>query len=318
MRSWPMKSEKGNPKMTNNLFDYPFLDDAHYLVACTYGPDSMALLDMMMKANVKPIVCFVNYHTGNDCEEAEQKMRLFCQEHDLSLEVCDTNFVPQDGRDDDFEAWSRKTRYDFFKEIYVKYDAAALFIAHQQDDLIETYLLGKQNGVTKSRYGVGKISTYQGMMVVRPLLDFTSADLHHYCHENNVPFLPDMSNFEDLHTRNKIRHEVIDKLTEIERGQILDEMRRVNDDKIGFVKGLDQQIKIGEELNIREILALSPDDYAGTLTAYINKKSPIRIAVTPTMLSAIRKMCVDPQSQYVDEAEGQHLFGEGIRRDFLG
>jgi tRNA(Ile)-lysidine synthase len=113
--------------------------------------------------------------------------------------------------------------------MYEKHRAKALFVAHQQDDLIETYLIQKQRNSRVNYYGIEPVIHMKNMTIVRPLLSFSKQDLLDYCHENKVPFSVDMSNFETKYLRNKIRLEVVAKLTEIERYQILKEINENND-----------------------------------------------------------------------------------------
>lgn len=285
------------------MLDFDFVEGATYVIAVTFGPDSMALLDMIEKRGVKPVVCFINYHTSESTEEAETAIRQYCQAHDLVLEVCDTNFVDQTGRDDDYGVWGRKVRYDFFKATYVKYNAAAIFIAHQQDDLIESYLTTKREGVKETRYGWSKISTKDGMIVARPLLNFSKEDLVQYDKENNVPYLPDILHFNKFTQKQDIHDEVLG-MTEIERGQILDEIRRANDDKLTFIKDIDQQAKAQNELDIRSIIALNDDEFTTTLVTFINKHAGIKISVTPKMVADIRKMCLSPEPNKTMKLKG--------------
>ena len=42
--------------------NYKFNPNEMYLLACSYGPDSMCLLDLLFKAGVKFVCCHVNYH----------------------------------------------------------------------------------------------------------------------------------------------------------------------------------------------------------------------------------------------------------------
>jgi tRNA(Ile)-lysidine synthase len=113
--------------------------------------------------------------------------------------------------------------------MYEKHRASALFVAHQQDDLIETYLIQKQRNSRVNYYGIEPVILMKNMTIVRPLLSFSKQDLLDYCHENRVPFSIDVSNFETKYLRNKIRLQVVARLTEIERYQILKEINENND-----------------------------------------------------------------------------------------
>jgi tRNA(Ile)-lysidine synthetase-like protein len=288
--------------LTSKVLDYKFGEDNVYLLPVTYGAASMALLDMMQKEGKKPVVCFVNYHFGEDIDKAETALKQYCQQNDLTLEICDTRFVSQEGKDDDYIDWQRKTRYNFFTETYKKYDAAAIFIAHIQDDIIESYLRTKADGIKKINYGYTKISQNHGMVVVRPLLDFTRQDLQEYCEGNNVPFLPEAVDFEHANSSSIRKH--VDSLNEVERGQLLDEMKKENSEKINFIRDIDNSISEVNELEIRAILALNQDEFLETLINFVNHASPIHITITPELAKSIRKMCLDKKSNMSIKLKG--------------
>lgn len=274
-----------------DMLDFKFDLEANYLDAVSYGPDSMALLDMIMKAGVKPIVCFVQYHLGTETIDDEEKLRVFCKDNGLILEVCDSAVVTKKD-DEDYRAWSREVRYSFFTAMYKKYHAAALFIAHQQDDLIETYLLQKEQNGKIEYYGLSKMTTFHGMIVSRPLLDYSKEDLREYDVENNVPFSDDTAKSEDKYTRHQIRDDIISKMNEVERGQILDEIAQANSEKIAFFKHIESDSDKDNELDIRSIMALSPDEFMETLVRFVNN-SPVRVTLNQEKIKEIRKMCLD-------------------------
>ena len=72
----------------------------------------------------------MNYHINPDSEKAQAELKVFCDKNSLILEVCDTARADQTGKDKDYAGWQRRIRYAFFKEMYEKYNAAALFISH--------------------------------------------------------------------------------------------------------------------------------------------------------------------------------------------
>lgn len=291
--------------MKKNGKDYKYDPEATYLLACTFGPDSMALLSMALERGVKPVVLFVNYHTEDSMEQEEKQLHDYCTERGLTLEVLDTSTVDQTGREEDFPAWARKTRYAFFEKMYVKYDAAALLTAHNQDDLIENYLLKKQTG-KNDEYGqaLTKITAYQGMILYRPLLDFAKSDLVEYCNENHVPYSEHMALYEDQYTRSKIRTETIDKLNEIGRAQIMTEISNLNDQKISFMRGIANSVEHSEMLGIRDIIALNRAEFASALIDFVNTGDN-HISLSAKQLDEIRKMCLDGKP-----TETYHLKGK--------
>ncbi len=286
------------------MLDYKFGPKNTYLVAVTYGPESMALLDMMQKSGVKPIVCFVNYRLGSLIDQAETKLKEYCQEKGLTLEIGDAKDTDISGKDADFEKWSRDVRYYFFDKFYKKHHAASLFLAHTQDDIIESYLLVKRFGGKMSLQGLNKVSSYRGMIIVSPLLNYSSEDIFEYVAVNNVPSSRDIRAFETSEFRSKIRQDIVEKLNEVERDQILSEINKEYDDKIQFASAIDKSISAESSLNIREIIALSEDEFAQTIMDFVNKKASEHCTITPKLLESIRKMCLDPNPNMTHRIQG--------------
>ena len=269
--------------------------NAVYVLAGNTGADAMALSHMLLEQEAKFVMCFVNYHIGPMWEEAEETLRKYCEEKGIAFEVCDANKVDQTGKDADFEKWARKTRYDFFAEVYKKYDATALFLAHTEDDVIEGYLLSKQTGVRSSKFGLNTVGTTRGMLVRRPLVPYSEEDLKEYCDANNVPYNKDFGNYAHDPSRSALRIEIVDKLNEAERDQYITEIKKANAESISFTANIKQSVEHVDTLNIREIIALSEGEFADTIIRFIKAKAKIKIKVTPTMLTEFRAMCLNPQ-----------------------
>ena len=270
-------------------FSYKFSPSKNYILACSYGPDSMALLDMLYKAKCKFIVCFVNYHKRKESNQEQKDITVYCKKLGIKLEILDTKGMKVVGN---FQEWAREARYNFFQKNYKKYNAAGVFVAHHQDDLIETFLMQKMRKAHVKEYGLNEISMLRDMIVIRPLLMYTKADLANYCRENQVPYSIDMSNFETKYLRNRIRKDVINHLTEIDRENILKEIHDLNMEQEEFVSGLENRIRIANELEIRELIALDKDEFAEVLIQFVSTNSPIHIDLSAGRIQEIRKLCL--------------------------
>ena len=189
-----------------------------YLLACSFGPDSMALLDKLLALKIHLVVCHVNYHKRDVSDYEETSLREYCKKHNIPFEVLDSRILKQEGN---FQSWARDIRYQFFAKCYQKYNANGLFVAHQQDDLIETYIMQKARKNYVSYYGIKPISQMNGMTILRPLLDTTKADLLQYVKNNDIPYSIDISNLTDHYSRNKIRHSIVEKLSIQERKEYI-------------------------------------------------------------------------------------------------
>lgn len=278
------------------MLDYKFDKRANYIVSSTNGSDSMALLDMMQKEGIKPIICCVNYHKFERSNEDYYSLKSYAEEKGLVFEGLDTDILPAEEQlpdGGDFSTWARKIRYDFFTQIYAKHDAAGLVLAHQQDDLIETYLLQKAGKSQVAHYGLSPTTMVGDMVVIRPLLNFSKQDLLDYDAENHIPYSASSDEFQTAYTRSPIRREIA-KMSEIDRERILEEMRAANDDAFAMERSIEKNIDSGEELDIRSIIALPADAFVTTLMKWVGQLSvPVRL--TAKKVAEIRRLCLAPQ-----------------------
>ena len=114
-----------------------------YVVACSFGPDSMALLDAAIKEKLDIVVAHVNYRKREEALFEQQALEKYCQDRNIKIYVLDLLGEKHTGN---FQEWAREKRYQFFSEVVLKEDAYAVLVAHQEDDLIETYLMQKTRG----------------------------------------------------------------------------------------------------------------------------------------------------------------------------
>ena len=105
----------------------------------------------------------------------------------------------------------------------------ALLVAHQEDDLIETYLMQKQRKNLVNYFGIKEISYFTDVEIIRPLLKYRKKELLIYCRMFGVPYAIDKTNLEDHFLRNQLRHSVVEKMTPEERKQILEEIHTENE-----------------------------------------------------------------------------------------
>ena len=193
-----------------------------YIVACSFGPDSMALLATALLEKLNIVVAHVNYRKRVESVFEQKSLEEFCDKNNLKLYVLDLLKKKHEGN---FQDWARRVRYEFFKNVAEKEHADAVLVAHQQDDVIETYLMQKKRGNFVKNYGISVENEVFGVKIIRPLLGYSKKFLEDYDKANNIPFAIDKSNLSDDYTRNKIRHSVVEKMSDEERKQVLEEIQ---------------------------------------------------------------------------------------------
>ena len=196
-----------------------------YLLACSYGSDSMALFSMLLKEGYNFEVAHVNYHFRKESDNEEKELREYSNKYNVNIHVYYNNKKIISN----LEARARDIRYTFFKSVSDKGKFDYLLVAHHEDDLIETYLLQKKRKLRPFCYGISEKTQLFGMKVIRPLLSFYKNDLLDYCKKNNVPYAIDQSNLKDEYERNKIRHQIVEKLSTDERTNIKEEIAKDNE-----------------------------------------------------------------------------------------
>ena len=194
------------------------------VVACSGGPDSMALLDQLNKQGKDIVVAHVNYKHRDTADRDEKIVKEYCKKYDIPVRVLYP--VHEKGN---FQAWARDVRYAFFEEVADEFDTKLLYVAHQMDDVIETYLFQKNRNMICDWYGLKEKSVRHGYQIVRPLLNFTKSELQQYCNDNGVSFGIDESNLTNHYTRNVIRHTQIEKMDCKEKEEWILKIQNEND-----------------------------------------------------------------------------------------
>ena len=274
----------------------------HYLLACSFGPDSMALFDMLLKEGYKFSVAHVNYHLREEADEEESKLRDFCFDHNIGIYVKD---VDEGLGDSNLEKKCRDIRYNFFINIVKENHFDALLVAHQEDDLIETYIMQKRRKNLVNYFGIKEMSYFSDIEIIRPLLRYRKEELLMYCKMFNVPYAIDRTNLEDHFLRNQIRHSVVEKMSPIERKDILSEIDQANE-KLSQIFITISKIQSNK---VEEYLRLNDVEFLYALVALGRKLKPDFI-VSKKQGEELRKVLLSEKPNIALNVDGLCFFKE--------
>ena len=274
----------------------------HYLLACSFGPDSMALFDMLLKEGYKFSVAHVNYHLREEADEEESKLRDFCFDHNIGIYVKD---VDEGLGDSNLEKKCRDIRYNFFINVVKENHFDALLVAHQEDDLIETYIMQKRRKNLVNYFGIKEMSYFSDIEIIRPLLRYRKEELLMYCKMFNVPYAIDKTNLEDHFLRNQIRHSVVEKMSPIERKDILSEIDQANE-KLSQIFITISKIQSN---NVEEYLRLNDVEFLYALVALGRKLKPDFI-VSKKQGEELRKVLLSEKPNVALNVDGLCFFKE--------
>lgn len=180
------------------------------VVGCSGGPDSMALLHLLLKIkkemDIAIICCHVNHNVRKESITEMEFLRKYCLNHGVEFEA----MTIKNYGDDNFHNEARTIRYTFFNDIVKKYNAKYLMTAHHGDDLMETILMRIVRGSTLKGYsGFSKIVKMKNYSIVRPLINVTKEEIAEYDKKEKIPYVIDSSNVKDKYTRNRYRKYVL-------------------------------------------------------------------------------------------------------------
>lgn len=187
------------------------------IVALSGGADSVALLDILNSAKEKYNLTLYAVHINHGLREAESIRdedfcKALCKDYLIKLFVRHENVAELAKKNKiSEELCGRNVRYSVFEELSNEL-SAKVATAHTASDNAETLLFNITRGASLG--GVGAIPPVRGY-IIRPLIECTRAQIEQYCREKNLSYVTDSTNLTDDYTRNKIRHNVIPALRDI-------------------------------------------------------------------------------------------------------
>lgn len=188
-------------------------NESKVMIGLSGGPDSMALIHVLMKLGYTCIAAHCNFHLrGEDSDKDAEFVETWCKEHNIpffSIDFDTYSYATQ--KNISIEMAARELRYNWFDEIREEQNADAVALGHHKDDSVETILINLIRGTgIKGLTGIPTKNRY----VVRPLLAVSRYEIMKYIAANNIPFVVDQTNEEDIYTRNTLRLKVLPLLEE--------------------------------------------------------------------------------------------------------
>ncbi|TNF39368.1 MAG: tRNA lysidine(34) synthetase TilS [Cytophagales bacterium] len=188
--------------------------DQSYLLGFSGGVDSVCLAHLLWKSGVRFEIAHVNFHlrgaeSEQDAEFAE-KLSMewgipFHLHHGETHQIADQKGIS-------IQMAAREIRYDFFEKIRAQNHLQGIFLAHHEDDQLETIFLNLLRGTgIEGLYGMAEKKGW----LIRPLLSFSKEELISYAKSHQLAWREDSSNAKVDYKRNKLRLEALPALYEV-------------------------------------------------------------------------------------------------------
>lgn len=202
-------------KFQSHIFqNFPFLSGKKLLLATSGGLDSMVMVDLFRKLSFEIAIAHCNFQLrGVESFEDQNFVQHYAEANEIKLFVTqfDTEAFAKDYKLSTQVA-ARELRYNWFHELLETENFDYVLTAHHADDNLETFLINLVRGTGLD--GLTGIPA-QNENVIRPLLLFSRQEIEQYAKENNIDWREDSSNASDKYLRNKIRHNLVPVLKEL-------------------------------------------------------------------------------------------------------
>ncbi len=176
------------------------------VVACSGGPDSLALLALAQSVELRPIAVHVDHGLRPESEDEVEVVAAQAARLDTRFRSESVSLTPGPN----VEARARESRYAALERARRDLGASVVLVAHTADDQAETVLLNLLRGSASA--GLGGMPVRRDFLV-RPMLGIRRADTEALCVELGLDPLRDPSNDDRSLRRNWIRHEVLPLLS---------------------------------------------------------------------------------------------------------
>lgn len=183
-----------------------------YLVALSGGADSVCLLLVLKQLGYQVEAVHCNFLLrGDESHRDETFARQLCEEQGVPFHAIhfDTRTYASLHKIS-IEMAARELRYQFFEQLRQDIQAAAICVAHHQDDSVETILLNLLRGT--GIHGLSGIKPRNGH-ILRPLLCVSRDDIEKWLEAQQQNYVTDSTNLQDDVMRNKLRLNILPLLS---------------------------------------------------------------------------------------------------------
>jgi tRNA(Ile)-lysidine synthase len=178
------------------------------VVAVSGGPDSVAMLDLLVRSRdthgLDLVVAHVDHGIHPESGIVADRVRALAASYGLPVEIGRLELGPETA-----ETAARSARHAWLEGVRLRLQAGVIFTAHHQDDQIETVLMRVLAGTGPA--GLAGMAPVRGRLV-RPLLSISRSDLLRYLEETGLEAWLDPANADPRHLRSWIRTELLPTL----------------------------------------------------------------------------------------------------------
>jgi tRNA(Ile)-lysidine synthase len=301
-------------KLKNHVaHNFPFLRSKKLLLATSGGLDSMVMAHLFHKLEYKVAIVHCNFQLrGMESFGDQNFVQDYAEANEIPIFVTqfDTEAFAKDYKLSTQVA-ARDLRYNWFYELLETENYDYILTGHHADDNIETFLINLSRGTgLEGLVGIPE----QNDKIIRPLLLFSRAEIANYANEHGIQWREDSSNASDKYLRNKIRHDLVPLLKEL-NPQFISSFQKTQ----SFLQESQQMVEDASIMVYQQVAKQEEDEIRFDLNQL--KKLPNYRSYLYQWLNEFGFLAWDDVYDLVDSQSGKQVFSPNFRllkdRDFL-
>ncbi len=288
------------------------------VVATSGGPDSVTLLHLLQRLagafGLSLHVAHLNHRIrGQDADDDQAFVQNLAARWGLPF-TSDSIDVPAIASREKLalEEAARRTRYAFLSRIAQQVGATRIAVGHNADDQAETVLMHLLRGAGPAglrgmlpstqlrdyRLLQASLEPPADLTIIRPLLATPRADIEAYCTEHDLETRFDRSNLDTTYFRNKLRHEVLPYLGQI-NPQISERLQNLAEVVRADYKLHQEFVSVAQDTLL---VASYPDALVFNLARWREQPLAIRRAIVRRAAYRLRRTLRDVDFAHVENA----------------
>lgn len=206
--------------LTNNLIDtlisfckeHVVNSSKKVIVSLSGGVDSMVLTTILKLLGFNVICLHINYNNRNETYEEQEFLEKWCYYNSIKLYVKSLTHIKRaESNRNEYEAITKKIRFDFYKEIMSKEGQSMILLGHHKDDVLENIFANICRGRNILDLAVIKHSCIlDNVHIMRPMLNFYKSTIYDFAKCYQVPYFKDTTPHWSI--RGKYRNKIYPEL----------------------------------------------------------------------------------------------------------
>lgn len=301
-------------KLKNHIaHNFPFLENKKLLLATSGGLDSMIMAHLFHKLKYDVALVHCNFQLrGMESFGDQNFVQDYAEANEIPIFVTqfDTEAFAKDYKLSTQVA-ARDLRYNWFYELLETENYDYILTGHHADDNIETFLINLSRGTgLEGLVGIPE----QNDKIIRPLLPFSREEIAKYANANEIKWREDSSNASDKYLRNKIRHDLVPLLKEL-NPQFISSFQKTQ----SFLQESQQMVEDASIMVYQQVAKQEEEEIRFDLNQL--KKLPNYQSYLYQWLHEFGFLSWDDVYELVDSQSGKQVFSPNFRllkdRDFL-